>query len=118
LLQIPIEDTKIADKQGQPLTDITVDAGEPIELQARMYWYFYAAHSKPTWIPQICRKLNFYLYTEKGDLVWSDSAITNFFTANANPDEFTLNERGSYKLVVRYNGTLKHCVTTADINVR
>ena len=113
-----LEDTKIASKDGQPLADITVDAGKPIELQARLYWYWYTVDSsKAVWIPQICRYLNFYVYNEKGDLVWSDTAITNFFTANANPDEFTLNEKGSYKLVVNYEGKLKNCNATAKINV-
>jgi hypothetical protein len=113
-----LEDTKIASKDGQPLADITVDAGKPIELQAKLYWYWYAVDSsKPVWIPQICRYLDFYVYNEKGDLVWSDTAITNFFTANANPDEFTLNKKGSYKLFVNYEGKLKNCNATAKINV-
>jgi hypothetical protein len=118
-----LEDTKIASKNGQPLADITVDAGEPIELQARLYWYWTTVDSsKPEWIPQICRYLDFYVYKANddgtnGDLVWSDSAMTNFFTANANPDEFTLNEKGSYKLFVNYDGKLKPCNATAKINV-
>ena len=118
-----LEDTKIAMKNGEPLKDITVNAGTSIELQARLYWLYYTVDdAKPTWIPQICRYLYFYVYKSNadgtnGDLVWSDSAITNFFTANANPDEFTLNEKGAYKLVVKYEGSLKHCSATAKINV-
>ncbi|MEN6293886.1 MAG: hypothetical protein ABFD07_17950, partial [Methanobacterium sp.] len=34
-----LEDTKIAMKNGEPLKDITVSAGDSIELQARLYWY-------------------------------------------------------------------------------
>ncbi len=118
-----LEDTKIADKNGQPLKEITADAGKPIELQARLYWYWYSVDSnKATWIPQICRYLEFYVYKlnvngTNGDLVWSDSAITNFFTANSNPDEFTL-EKGNYRLVVKYEGKLKHCNATSKITVR
>jgi hypothetical protein len=118
-----LEDTKIAAKNGEPLKDITVDAGSSIELQARLYWYWYTVNSsKAEWIPQICRYLNFYVYKANadgtnGNLVWSDSAMTNFFTSNANPDKFTLNEKGSYKLVVKYDGKLKNCNATAKINV-
>lgn len=117
-----LEDTKIAMKNGEPLKDITVDAGASIELQARLYWYWYTVDSaKATWIPQIYRYLDFYVYKIDANgnetLTWSDTAITNFFTANANPDEFTLNEKGDYKLVVKYEGNLKHCSATAKINV-
>jgi hypothetical protein len=114
-----LEDTKIAASNGQPLKDITVSPGTEIELQARLYWYYYTVDdSKPVWIPQICRYLDFYVYNSNNDLVWSDTAITNFFTANANPDTFSLNEKGTYKLVVKYEGSLKHSQTTAKINVR
>ncbi len=118
-----LEDTKIAMKNGEPLKDITVNAGDSIELQARLYWYWYSVDSvKATWIPQICRYLDFYVYKSNadgtnGDLVWSDSAITNFFTANANPDEFSLTEKGTYNLLVKYEGKLKHCSGTAKIYV-
>ena len=118
-----LEDTKIADKHGQPLKTISVHSGDSIELQARLYWYWYTVDSaKASWIPQICRYLDFSVYKTNsdgtnGDLVWSDSAITNFFTANANPDEFTLTEKGTYNLVVKYEGKLKYCSATAKILV-
>ena len=118
-----LEDTKIAMKNGQSLQDVRVNAGDSIELQARLYWYYYTVDdSKPTWIPQICRYLDFYVYKANpngtnGDLVWKDTAITNFFTANANPDEFTINEKGTYNLLVKYEGNLKHCSGTAKIYV-
>jgi hypothetical protein len=118
-----LEDTKIAMKNGQPLSDITVNSGDSIELQARLYWYYYTVDAaKASWIPQICRYLDFYVYKSNadgtnGDLVWSDSAMTNFFTANANPDEFTLKEKGTYNLLVKYEGKLKHCSGTARIYV-
>ncbi len=112
-----LEDTKIAAKNGEPLQDITVSPGSEIELQARLYWYYYAVDSvKATWIPQICRYLDFYVYDSNNNLVWSDSAITNFFTANANPDTFTL-DKGIYTLKVKYEGKLKHCEATAKIFV-
>ncbi|MEN6293353.1 MAG: hypothetical protein ABFD07_15240, partial [Methanobacterium sp.] len=74
------------------------------------------------WIPQICRYLDFNVYKSNadgsnGDLVWSDTAMTNFFTANANPDEFSLKEKGTYNLLVKYEGKLKHCSATAKIYV-
>ena len=118
-----LEDTKIAMKNGESLQDITVNAGQSIELQARLYWYWFTVDQvNATWIPQICRYLDFYVYKSNTDgtngaLVWSDTAITNFFTANANPDEFTLNEKGTYNLVVKYEGKLKHCSATAKIYV-
>ena len=118
-----LEDTKIAMKNGEPLQDISVKTGDSIELQARLYWYWYTVDSaNASWIPQICRYLDFYVYKSNadgtnGDLVWSDSAITNFFTANANPDEFTLNEKGTYNLLVKYDGKLKPCSATAKIYV-
>jgi len=118
-----LEDTKIAAKNGQPLPDITVNSGDFIELQARLYWYWYTVDQvNASWIPQICRYLDFYVYKSNadgtnGDLVWSDSAITNFFTANANPDEFTLKEKGTYNLLVKYEGKLKHSSATAKIHV-
>ncbi len=118
-----LEDTKIAMKNGQPLPDISVNSGDSIELQARLYWYYYTVDSAhASWIPQICRYLDFYVYKSNadgtnGDLVWSDTAITNFFTANANPDEFTLKEKGTYNLLVKYEGSLKHCSATARIFV-
>lgn len=118
-----LEDTKIAAKNGQPLPDITVNSGDSIELQARLYWYWYTVDQvNASWIPQICRYLDFYVYKSNadgtnGDLVWSDSAMTNFFTANANPDEFTLKEKGTYNLLVKYEGKLKHCSGTAKIHV-
>ena len=118
-----LEDTKIAMKNGAPLKDITVSAGDSIELQARLYWYWYTVDTmNASWIPQICRYLNFYVYKSNadgtnGNLVWSDTAITNFFTANANPDEFSLNEKGTYNLLVKYEGKLKHCSASAKIYV-
>lgn len=118
-----LEDTKIAGTDGKPLKDITVSAGSTIELQARLYWYWYTVDSEnPSWIPQICRYLDFYVYKSNadgtnGDLVWSDTAMTNFFTANANPDEFSLTEKGTYNLVVKYEGKLKYCNGTAKIYV-
>ena len=118
-----LEDTKIAGADGKPLQDIIVHPGSPIELQARLYWYWKTVdQSKAEWIPQICRYIDFYVYKSNadgtnGDLVWKDTAITNFFTANSNPDEFTLNEYGNYNLVVKYEGKLKHCNATAKINV-
>jgi hypothetical protein len=118
-----LEDTKIAAKDGQPLKDITASSGSSIELQARLYWYYIPVDGvNATWIPQICRYLNFYVYKSNangtnGDLVWSDKAITNFFTANANPDKFILNEKGKYNLVVTYEGNLCHSQTTAKINI-
>jgi len=118
-----LEDTKIAMKNGEPLKNIASIEGDPIKVQARLYWYWYTVdQSKAAWLPQICRYLNFYVYRTNadgtnGDLVWSDTAITNFFTANANPDEFTLNEKGNYNLIVKYEGKLKHCNATAKIHV-
>ena len=118
-----LEDTKIAMKNGESLKDITVNAGDSIELQARLYWYWFTVDSKNAqWIPQIFRYLDFYVYKTNadgtnGNLIWSDTAITNFFTANANPDKFTLNEKGSYNLVIKYEGKLKHCSASAKINV-
>lgn len=118
-----LEDTKIAMKNGEPLQDISVKTGDSIELQARLYWYWYTVDAaKASWIPQICRYLDFYVYKSNadgtnGDLVWSDRAITNFFTANANPDEFKLNEKGTYNLLVKYDGKLKPCSATAKIYV-
>ena len=118
-----LEDTKIAMKNGHPIQDITVSSGDSIELQARLYWYWYTIDSaKASWIPQICRYIDFYVYKSNadgtnGDLVWSDTAMTNFFTANANPDEFTLNEKGTYNLLVKYDGKLKPCSATAKIYV-
>lgn len=118
-----LEDTRIAGSNGQPLTNMNVHAGDTIELQARLYWYWHTVDSaKPQWIPQICRYLDFSVYKANpngtnGDLVWSDTAITNFFTANANPDEFKLTEKGTYNLVVKYEGKLKHCNATAKIYV-
>ncbi len=118
-----LEDTKIAGTNGQPLQDISVKTGDSIELQARLYWYWYTVDSaNASWIPQICRYLDFYVYKSNadgtnGELVWSDSAITNFFTANANPDEFTLKEKDTYNLLVKYEGKLKHCSATAKIYV-
>ncbi|MCK9150589.1 hypothetical protein [Methanobacterium alcaliphilum] len=119
-----LEDTKIAGKNGAPINDITVSPGETIGLQARLYWYWYTVDSVNTsWIPQICRYLDFYVYKSNangtnGELVWSDTAITNFFTANANPDEFKLNEKGTYNLVIKYEGKLKHCQANAKIYVQ
>ncbi len=118
-----LEDTKIADKYGNPLKDIVANAGETIELQARLYWLYYTVDdSKPVWIPQVVRYLDFYVYKvnangTNGDLVWSDTAVTNFFTANANPDAFTL-EKGNYRLFVKYDGSLKPCNATAKITIR
>lgn len=118
-----LEDTKITGKNGQPLETMSVHPGDSIELQARLYWYWRTVdEGKPSWIPQICRYLDFYVYKSNpngtnGDLVWSDSAITNFFTANANPDEFTLTEKGTYNLVIKHEGKLKHCNATAKILV-
>jgi len=113
-----LEDTKIAGKDGAHLQDVTVSPGSEIELQARLYWYWYTIDQvKASWIPQICRYLDFYVYNSNNELVWSDSAMTNFFTANANPDTFTLNEKGTYKLVVKYEGKLKHAETSAKIHV-
>jgi hypothetical protein len=118
-----LEDTKIADKFGNPLKDINANAGDTIELQARLYWLYYTVdESKPAWIPQVVRYLDFYVYKlnangTNGDLVWSDTAVTNFFTANANPDTFTLT-KGNYRLFVKYDGSLKHCNTTAKITIR
>ena len=118
-----LEDTKIAMKNGAPLKDITVSAGNSIELQARLYWYWYTVDSvNAQWIPQICRYLDFNVYKSNadginGDMIWSDTAMTNFFTANANPDEFTINEKGTYNLPVKYEGKLKHCSASAKIYV-
>lgn len=84
-----LEDTKIAAKNGEALQDITIYSGQSIQLQARLYWYWKTVdQSKAEWIPQICRYLDFYVYKANadgtnGDLVWSDTAMTNFFTANA-----------------------------------
>jgi hypothetical protein len=112
-----LEDTKIAGKDGAPLKDITVSQGSDIELQARLYWYWYTIDStNAEWIPQICRYLDFRVYDSNNNLLWSDTAITNFFTANANPDKFTLN-KGTYTLIVKYEGKLKHCQSTTKIYV-
>jgi len=112
-----LEDTKIAAKNGEPLKDITVSAGSDIELQARLYWYWYTIDNvKAEWIPQICRYLDFYVYDSSNNLIWSDTAITNFFTANANPDTFTL-DKGTYILKVKYDGKLKPCESTTKIYV-
>jgi hypothetical protein len=119
-----LEDTKIAGIDGQPLKDISVQTGDSITLQARLYWYYYPADAtKAMWIPQICRYLDFYVYKANddgtnGELVWSDNAITNFFTANANPDTFQLNKSGTYNLVVKYEGKLKHSNASARIYVK
>lgn len=115
--------TKITGADGKSLKDITVRAGSPIELHARLYWYFLHFTTETfTWIPQTCRYLDFYVYMANqdgtnGDLVWNDTAMTNFFTANANPDEFKLTENGTYNLVVKYDGKLSHCNATAKIFV-
>nr|WP_319373192.1 hypothetical protein [uncultured Methanobacterium sp.] len=112
-----LEDTKIAAKNGEPLQDITVTAGSDIELQARLYWYWYTIDNvKAEWIPQICRYLDFSVSDSSNDIVWSDTAMTNFFTANANPDTFTLN-KGTYTLKVKYEGKLKPCESTTKIYV-
>ncbi len=112
-----LEDTKIAGKDGAPLKDITVSQGSEIELQARLYWYWYTVDQvNAAWIPQICRYLDFSVYDSNNNLIWSDTAITNFFTANANPDTFTLN-KGTYTLKVKYEGKLKHCQSTTKIYV-
>ncbi len=114
-----LEDTKIAAKNGKPLQDITVSAGSEIKLQARLYWYWYTVDNmNAQWIPQICRYLDFCVYDSSDNLVWSDTAITNFFTANANPDKFTLNNKGTYTLIVKYEGKLKHCQSTTKIYVK
>ncbi|ADZ09808.1 hypothetical protein Metbo_1581 [Methanobacterium lacus] len=115
--------TKITGADGKSLKDITVSAGSPIELQARLYWYFLPFTTDTfTWIPQTCRYLEFYIYKvnpdgTNGDLAWNDTAMTNFFTGNANPDEFKLTENGTYSLVVKYDGKLRHCNATAKIFV-
>lgn len=115
--------TKITGADGKPLKNITVSAGSPVELQARLYWYFFPFNTETfTWIPQTCRYLNFHVYKAKpdgtnGELVWNGTAMTNFFTGNANPDEFRLTENGTYNLVVEYNGKLSHCNATAKIFV-
>ncbi|AXV39693.1 hypothetical protein [Methanobacterium sp. BAmetb5] len=110
-------DTKIIIVNAQPFQEISVSPGSDIELQARLYLFYYNNVLKVTWIPQICRYLDFYVYDSSNNLVWSDSAITNFFTANANPDKFTLNKKGTYTLKVKYEGDLKHCQSTTKINV-
>ena len=118
-------DTKITGKNGQPLQDITVNTGSSIELQAKLYCYYYIYDEMgctTDWFKEICRYLDFYVYKANadgtnGDLVWSDTAITNFFTANANPDEFSLTEKGTYNLVVKYGGNLKHRSGTAKFHV-
>ena len=118
-----LEDTKIAGSDGQPLNDISVHSGDSITLQARLYWYCYTIDPNPKWIPQLCRYLNFYVYKandngSNGELVWSDTAITNLFTANANPDTFQLTESGTYNLVVKYEGKLKNSNASAKIYVK
>ena len=123
-----LEDTKIAGTHGQPLQDINVRTGDSIELQARLYLYMSPnnAGNNPmsaVWIPQICRHIDFYVYQSNddgtnGDLVWRGRALTNFFTANANPDEFTLKQPGTYNLLVKYDGELKPCNATAKIFVK
>ena len=40
-----LEDTKIAGTTGQPLKNISVHSGDSIELQARLYWYWYTIDS-------------------------------------------------------------------------
>ncbi len=122
-----LEDTKIAMKNGEPLPDISVKTGDSIKLQARLYYFWYDNLDEnptgiPSWNPQSYRYLDFYVYKSNadgtnGDLVWSDRAMTNFLTANANPDEFTLNDKGTYNLLVKYEGKLKHCSATAKIYV-
>lgn len=115
--------TKITGADGKPLKNITVSAGSPVELQARLYWYFFPFTTDTfTWIPQTCRYLNFNVYKTNpdgtnGELVWNDTAMTNFFTGNANPDKFRLTENGTYNLVVEYTGKLSHCNATAKIFV-
>lgn|GEM_PF-1135481 len=116
-------DTKITGANGEPLKNLTASAGSPIELQARLYWYFLPFTTDTfTWIPQTCRYLDFHVYKANpdgtnGDLVWNDTAMTNFFTGNANPNEFKLTENGSYNLVVEYCGKLSHCNATVKILV-
>lgn len=115
-----VDDTKITAKNGEPLQDITVSAGSDIELQARLYWYYYANdYRNAKWIPQVLRFLDFYVYDSGNNLVWSDSAIINLFTGNANPHTFTLN-KGTYTLIVKYEGNpeiLKKCESTTKIYV-
>ncbi|AXV39694.1 hypothetical protein [Methanobacterium sp. BAmetb5] len=114
----PPGDTKITAKNGQPLQDITVKAGSEIELQARLYYYMvesrYGTH---LWVPELLRYLYFDVYDSSHNLVWSDRAITNLFTANATPHTFTLNKKGTYTLIVKHEGNLKHCQSTTKIYV-
>ncbi|UTB32290.1 MAG: hypothetical protein NKF70_12460 [Methanobacterium sp. ERen5] len=122
--QPQFEDTKILGADGQPLKDITVKSGDSIKLQARLYWYWHTVFdlNKLEWIPQICQYLDFSVYKLNADgtnrnLVWSDKVMTNFVTYNANPYEFKLTEKGTYKLVVKYNGKLSPCEASSKIHV-
>lgn len=121
-----IGDTKIEGADGKPLKDITSSVGYPIKLQARLYLYKYWDNFIPvgvgTWNPTIFRYLDFYVYNTKpdgtnGNILWSTTAITSLYTANANPDDLIIAHRGTYNLVVKYEGNLKHCNATSKIYV-
>lgn len=104
-------DTKIVATDGGPLKDITAKSGDTITLQAKLYKYKYNE-----WYPQIGRYLDFYLYSN-GKIIWTEQAITNILTENANPWGFSLTMKGTYDLEVKYEGNLKHCSTRAKIYI-
>jgi len=123
---VMLGDTKILGKDGEPLNDITVQSGDPIELQAKLYLYEdgtnLEGYHRPRWHPLPWYYLDFYVYRTNpdgtnGELVWSDTAMTNAFTLNANPDKFNLTQKGCYNLVVKYDGKMNHCRTTAKIYI-
>jgi hypothetical protein len=121
-----IGDTKIEGIDGNPLKDVIVQTGTPINLHARLclykYWDNFLPVGAATWNPTIFRYLDFYVYHANpdgtnGNIFWSTTAITSLYTANANPGELIINHRGNYNLVVKYEGNLKHCNATAKIYV-
>ena len=119
-------DTKIVGADDEPLKDITVSAGNPIALQAKLVWCGtydnWKYYDKEAFL-FFCY-LNFYVYKSNadgsnGDIVWSGSAIA-FNRDNANLNKFSLNENGTYNLLVEYEGysdVFRPCNATAKIYV-
>jgi hypothetical protein len=125
-------DTKIGLIKFEPLKDIRAHPGREIQLYACLYSYcsisYYVwnlpVYKKPEWNYQHWRCLDFYVYRSNpdgsnADLVWSDTALTGFYSGKAAPDKFSLSEKGTYNLVVKYEGNLnKHCDATAKIYIK
>ena len=119
-------DTKIASAHDETFNDMTVKAGEDIEIRVRLLEYFDDNPIAP-WYFRPFRYLLFYVYEPKADgtkgdltneyLVYSAGAWTGLLTGIATPPEFKLRRKGNYTLLVKYEGDLKHCNGTANINV-